>query len=294
VRFRRQIQQNTILSDLRFKALETVTDTIASGDYKVSVKGKDKEILGPLALNINKMAESLDYSFTTINEWLNKKDDFINITAHELRTPLTTIKMALQYLKNAGANHSGWDEKAKFFIEKANSQTDKLTRILMDTFESSKITARAIPLDLTVFPIDGVLRESIELLTADNDRKIILSGDQHVLVKADKLKTEQVVNNLLSNAIKYSSSGAVVLATMRELAETVEVRIRDFGIGIPKEKLPLVFERYFRVEDGHKTGSGMGLGLYICKGIIEQHGGRIGAESELHEGTTIWFTLPKA
>jgi signal transduction histidine kinase len=293
VRFRRRIQHDTILSNARFKTIQTVTDAIASGNYKISVAGKDKESLGALANNFNKMAESLDYSFTTINEWLKKKDDFINITAHELRTPLTTIKVALQYLDKAGANNLRADEKVGFFIRKANTQTDKLTRILNDIFESSKISARAIPLDRTIFPIAEVLRETIELLTANNQRKFIISGDQDVFVNADKLKIEQVVNNVFSNAIKYSPRESVVLVTIHDLVKTVEIRVKDFGIGIPKEKLPLVFERYFRVEDG-QNNSGMGLGLYISKGIIEQHGGQVGVESELHEGTTIWFTLPKA
>ncbi|MBS1527496.1 MAG: CHASE3 domain-containing protein [Bacteroidetes bacterium] len=293
VRFRRKVQQDSILSNLRFNAIQTITDAIASGNYKVAVADKDKEILGPLANNINKMAESLDYSFTTINEWLNKKDDFINITAHELRTPLTTIKAALQYLNNTTTEKLGADDKARFFIAKAYTQTDKLAKLLSDIFESSKIAARTIPLHRTIFPIAEILRDSIDILTTNNDRKFILLGDLEVFVKADKLKLEQVVNNIFSNAIKYSPPYTVVVVTIHDLVETLEIRVKDFGIGIPKEKLPLIFERYFRVEDD-QNNSGIGLGLYISKGIIEQHGGHIGVESELHEGTTIWFTLPKA
>jgi signal transduction histidine kinase len=132
--------------------------------------------------------------------------------------------------------------------------------------------------------------ESIRLMPLQH--LIVLENNAYVDYVGDYYRLEQVLNNLISNAVKYSSRGSQILVTSALKDDSIIVSIRDFGIGIAKENIDRLFDRYFRVENNSMLYDGLGLGLFISSEIIKRHGGRIWTESELGKGSTFYFQLP--
>jgi signal transduction histidine kinase len=294
VKFRRELQQHGIVTNNRIHIIQSVTAQVAGGNYAVQIVGQERDILGNLSDDINRMTNALDESFGRLREWMDKKDEFINITAHEFRTPLTSIQATLQFM---GRLKSGNEEVRKLspFIEKANNQIKKLTGILKDLLDVSRINSNNLIFTLSYFNITQAIKEQIEEIEIGNtSQDFVLSGEKDLLVHADQSKIMQVVANLLSNAVKYSFPGSPIRITISVINRMARVSVSDEGKGISANKLPFVFDRYFRVEETSKNYSGMGLGLFIAKEIVEQHGGAIGVGSTVGKGTTFWFTLPLA
>ncbi|WP_207426152.1 CHASE3 domain-containing protein [Pedobacter sp. SYSU D00535] len=290
----RDLQRKSIETERRLKIIQGVADRVAAGDYSVRLNEKQSDILGNLATNLNSMAISLEYSFNAIKELMIKKDDFISIAAHELKTPLTSIKAYLQFIGRAKLE-SEEGKKVYPFIAKANEQTNRLTNIIKDLLDVARINEGQLALSKIVFSMrEAVLEVADEIFYSIKTHELVLEGEPDLFVEADKLRIEQVLVNLISNAIKYSPGSHKIIVEVKQTGPFVRVSVRDFGIGIPKEKLPLVFERYFRVEESSQNYGGMGLGLYISKGIVEKHGGSIGVISNEGRGSTFWFTLPAA
>ena len=122
--------------------------------------------------------------------------------------------------------------------------------------------------------------------------QLIVEGERDVIVNADRNRLEQVLVNLISNAVKYSSGADKVLIRVEKLDEDVKISITDFGIGIPQNKIPLIFDRFYRVDEKSQRYAGLGLGLYISAEIVRRHNGHINIESKEDEGSTFWFRLP--
>ena len=221
----------------------------------------------------------------------NKKDEFISVASHELRTPLTSIKASLQLLSmliNKG-NDLG---KVIFFLNKADSNVNKLTRLIEDLLDVSRIEEGQLMLNRSDFNISKLVDDVIEQFKLSGAHEIIITGQKDLIVNADIQKIEQVLVNLLNNAIKYAPDSKKIQINIEAEMHKAKVSIQDFGIGISKEKLPYLFDRYYRVENMGNQFSGMGLGLYICSEIIKKHGGDVGVESVLHKGSTFWFSMP--
>lgn len=292
MKLQQALQRKNIETDKRITIIQQVADKISLGNYEVRIQEEDSDILGNLATNMNRMAESLEYSFNTLKELMLKKDDFISIAAHELKTPLTSIKAYLQFIGRVKLEH---DEARKVypFVSKANVQVNRLTGIIKDLLDVARINEGQLGLHLTYFSLrDAILEASEELFNSIKTHELILEGYPDIVVEADKFRIEQVLINLISNGIKYSPDANRIIAEIKQEDEFVRVSIRDFGIGIPKEQVAMIFERYFRVEQTSQNYSGMGLGLYISKGIIERHGGRMGVSSKQGSGSVFWFTIP--
>ena len=170
---------------------------------------------------------------------------------------------------------------------------NKLQQLIYDLLDVSKIQSNQMYLNLTEFDVDNFIDETItEFQNVAGDHKILRkgSGINHS-IQADRQRLEQVLTNLLSNASKYSpdSKEIIVYTEMRDYE--LLVRVRDFGLGIAKEELNKVFERFYRTKTNSILISGFGLGLYICKDIIKRHHGKIWAESD-DSGTSFYFSLP--
>ncbi|WP_207423189.1 sensor histidine kinase [Desertivirga brevis] len=292
VQLQKILQQEKIETDKRIKLIEDIAHQVSLGNYQLRLDEKESDILGSLAASLNRMTSSLEYSFNAINELMAKKDDFISIAAHELKTPLTSIKAYLQFI---GRVKLGPDEGRRIypFVSKANIQVNKLTTIIRDLLDVTRINEGALPLQESEFSIrEAILEVFEELFNSIKTHELIIEGEPDICVKADKFRIEQVLINLITNAVKYSPDKNKVIAQVIQLDGFVKVSIRDFGIGIAKEQLPFIFERYFRVEQTSQNFSGLGLGLYISKGIISKHGGEMGVNSTIGEGSFFWFTLP--
>jgi len=227
--------------------------------------------------------------YVQLKELNTKKDEFIGLASHELKTPLTSITGYLQILAQRVT-----DEKHKMFLQKTQLQVSKLTSLVNDLLDVSKIEAGKLYFAQEDFNIRTVVESAIELIAHANSRHTITldSSVSDCIVKGDPHRIEQVVINLLTNAIRYSPGKTQVEVYLTCDACEVRVGIKDFGMGIASEKLPHIFSRYYRVDEGSSGVSGLGIGLYLCSEIINRHNGKIWAESELNVGSTFWFSFP--
>lgn len=218
-----------------------------------------------------------------------KKDEFIGLASHELKTPLTSITAYLQVL-----GRSQTDDNSRKFVSKSINQVNKLSALVSDLLDISKIEAGKLQMFLEEFDIRAVLDEAIELIESSNvDHQITLKTNvDHLAVNGNAQRIEQVIINLLTNAIKYSSSEYKIEVSLEYSDNVVKIGVKDNGIGLEQDKLLHIFSRFYRVDGLSPHMSGLGIGLYISKEIIERHHGKIWVESEHGKGSTFWFTLP--
>lgn len=225
---------------------------------------------------------------------LNKKDEFISIASHELKTPITSLKAALQMIERI-TMHKEEMKPAHVFVQKGIKQVDKLIELIKDLLEVTKIQAGKLELKKTKFVLDELIAECCEELQVHSEKhQLFVKGDKDVTVYADRNRLEQVLINLVSNAIKYSPSAQKVVIKVNKIDKAIKISITDFGIGIPKDKLEFLFDRFYRVDDASQRYAGLGLGLYISAEIVNRHSGHINVESIQGEGSTFWFTIPDA
>lgn len=245
-----------------------------------------------LVISISAQAAiSLDNAklFEEVKELNDKKDEFIGLASHELKTPLASISGYLQILSKMIS-----DERTGKFLDKAYTQVTRLTSLVNDLLDVSKIEAGKLQLGEGTFDLKSIIDEAIELTqhTAGKHAIAFTGSTSPCLIKGDAQRIEQVVVNLLSNAIKYSPSADRVEVGLDCSPEEVKVWVRDFGPGIGADKLKNIFARFYRIDDASPNISGLGIGLYLAHEIVTRHGGKIWAESELAVGSTFYFTLP--
>jgi len=219
----------------------------------------------------------------------DKKDEFIGLASHELKTPLTSITGYLQIL-----NRQIIDERAKKFMAKTIQQVKRLSGLVSDLLDVSKIEAGKLQLTKEVFDIRQVADDAVELIQHSNQtHTIIFKTDVESLeLYGDPQRMEQVIINLLTNAIKYSPQAKNVEVRLTHTVDEMQMSVKDFGIGIPADKLQHVFSRFYRVEDLNPNISGLGIGLYISHEIVSRHGGKLWVESVLGEGSVFRLSLP--
>lgn len=221
-----------------------------------------------------------------------RKNDFIAMVSHELRTPLTLLQAHIQMIEaKAKKAH---DNPNILSLEKALVQVKKMNLMVNGFLNVSSFGAGKIYLNLQVFQIDALLDEIVEEMTLiTSSHTITLRDCPKLSIKADREKIGQVINNFLSNAIKYSSTGKNIDVLCKELNGSVEISIKDEGVGIKPEDQKKLFSRYHRIENAHTQKiSGFGLGLYLSAEIIQRHNGKVWVESEIGKGSTFYFSLP--
>lgn len=218
----------------------------------------------------------------------DKKDEFIGLASHELKTPLTSIQAYLQIL-----NGNLSEERRKEFVQKAAQQVKKLNSLVSDLLDISKIEAGELRIDPASFDLYQLTRDATELIKAANPQyQLNFNSDVDVLVvHGDAQRIEQVILNLLTNAVRYSGNSREIDVSLSMAEGAARLAVRDRGIGIPAGQLEQIFSRFYRVGE-NKQISGLGLGLYLSKQIIDRHNGRIWAESEPGKGSVFYFTLP--
>jgi two-component system CheB/CheR fusion protein len=221
-----------------------------------------------------------------------QKDDFIGIASHELKTPVTSIKAYAEVLQLKFMQLK--DKDSAQLAKKMEKQVDRLTFLINDLLDITKISEGQLQLNLSSFDINALVREkSEEIQRIATGHKIILKLGRPRKVWGDKERTGQVVLNILSNAVKYSPKGKRVIISTEADKENVTVSIQDFGVGIDMELRKKIFDRFFRLNDEqHKNFPGMGLGLYIAAELIRKQDGKIWVNSTKGKGSTFHFTLP--
>jgi PAS domain S-box-containing protein len=236
---------------------------------------------------------------TALKEAEALKDEFVGIAAHELRTPLAVLKgfadMLLRQTRHGrGPALADWQQEALGEIEHATERLVSLTEDLLDVtrLQAGRLKLHRVPTDVG----ELAQRVATHLQQTTKQHHLQVQIPQHALVaNVDPERTEQVLSNLIGNAIKYSPQGGDVLITLQadEVTHMACISIKDSGIGIPLHQRAQIFGRFMRADNAQAWGiGGTGLGLYLCRELVEQHGGRIWFESEEGAGSTFWLTLP--
>ncbi len=230
---------------------------------------------------------------TEIREMQRMKEEFTAIISHELRTPLTSVKAFL-----SGFSLGIYGESKPELLKRVagiDSSVDRLMRLINDLLDSEKMASGMLTISCSPVDFQEVIASSLHSVREfAESRKVQISVQMcEAAVDGDYDRLVQVMVNLLSNAIKYSPSGGKVEIACHLDDNILRVTIRDRGPGIPEESQSLIFERFHRIEsDSLQQKGGTGLGLCLCKYIIEKHGGSIGVESIIGQGSTFWFQLP--
>jgi two-component system sensor histidine kinase/response regulator len=220
-----------------------------------------------------------------------KKDEFISIASHELKTPLTSVKGYVQLLGRS--IDKGDIETVKKHLSKAQVQLDKLNDLIADLLDISKIESGKLKFNKKYFNVDQVLDNVIEVMhQANPEFTIVRKGKAPKEIYGDEMRIEQVIINFLTNAIKYSPGTDEVQVNVQVREDMLYLGVRDYGIGIDPELQKNVFEKFYRVEETAIHFQGLGIGLYISAEIINRHGGEVGVQSELGNGSEFYFTLP--
>lgn len=227
---------------------------------------------------------------TAYKELQQQKDDFISIASHELKTPITSLKASLQLLERMKDKPSPiWGK----LVSQSNRSMAKISGLVEDLLNVSKMGFGHMQLNKKQFTVGRLLEDCCQQMSPNGAPELLLQGDLDAIVVADEHRIEQVVVNFVGNAIKYAPDEKTIVLKVEDLGSSVKVSVSDTGPGIPKEKLPHLFERYFRADQSGAQVSGLGLGLYISAEIIGRHDGEIGVDSIEGKGSTFWFILPK-
>jgi PAS domain S-box-containing protein len=233
--------------------------------------------------------------FKEAQEALRARDQFLAVAAHELRSPLTSTKGFAQLLLRRAERSPGGDEWLAP-LRTIDNQVNKVVTLVNRLLDVSRIQEHRLQLQIERGDLLAVVREAVAdaQLAAEGHRIVLESEAREVIGDWDRTRVGQVLANLLDNAVKYSPSGSDIVVTVRADDEQAVVSVEDHGSGITPEARARLFERYFRTDAASRSGSeGMGLGLYVAKGIIDAHGGDMWVASELGRGSTFSFSLPR-
>ena len=211
--------------------------------------------------------------------------EFMTMVAHELRNPVGAIRGYAQLMRRRGT----YSESA---VETIMSQADHLTRLIDDLLTASRMESDRLDLRLAELDLVAEAHAAAEHRRAERPTIRVEAPPGPISVLADRQRLGQVLANLLTNAVKYSPSDSGILLRVTHTANEAAVAVVDRGVGIPREALPHLFDRFYRVPGTAQKAQGLGLGLYITRQIVESHGGRIGVESEPGRGSTFTVTLP--
>lgn len=229
------------------------------------------------------------------NEQFRK--EFLQNLSHEFKTPVFAIQGFVDTLLQGAMNDP---EVNKKFLEKTSRNVERLTNLINDLDEISRLERGELVISKTNFIIQDIVRDVYETLSARAEDmgihcSIKKGCEAPLMVRGDKEKIRQVLNNLVENSIRYGRQGGNIVASMYNTdGRTILVEISDDGIGIPEKYLPRIFERFYRTDEGRRIDvTGSGLGLAICKHIVEAHGQTIHVRSTENVGTTVGFTLEK-
>ena len=225
------------------------------------------------------------------------KSEFVAVVSHEIRTPLTSVKGAVELL--ADEHYFRNSEQQVKLLTIAHANAERLLVLINDILDFSRLESSSLPMSLELQRVEPIVTQITQnLRTQLEERRIQLEtvlSPELPDVMIDGVRIAQVLTNLMSNAIKFSPPGGRIEVTAEPWNGVVRVGVRDQGEGITPQDLPKLFRKFSQIDSSAtRKAGGAGLGLVICKGIVEQHGGEIAVESTPGQGSTFYFTLPPA
>ena len=268
------------------RRISAAVKEFAKGNFKKRVDYSSKNELGELARNINDMASSLD-------NLENSRKGFISDVTHELRTPLTTISGFVGGIIDGTIPEESRNE----YLEVVLSESKRLSRLITNLVQVTKIENGEIKPQRTNFDINELVRQTLikfEMMVTPRNIEVSLSIPEGiVLVNADKDNISQVLINLINNAVKFTPDGGRLSIDVSVKKDKVHVSVENSGPGIDENELKYIWDRFYKGDKSRgEDRTGMGLGLYIVKRIIDLHGENITAKSEKDKNTVFEFTLP--
>lgn len=299
-----ELRSRTIMEALRLHELTELVDILGT---QKQVLGRELKIARPHErwLQVNGSAIFDDSShrhgtilvfhdLTRLKKLERTRQEFVANVSHELRTPLSLIKGYVETLLDGAKDNP---EVSGKFLQTIDRNAERLRLLIEDLLTISELESGRVKLNLQSVPLHALTEKVLGDFRSRADAKQMGLVDQvpELRVRADADRLEQVLCNLVDNAIKYGrSQGHVWVTAQPAEAGQIQVSIQDDGPGIPRESLERIFERFYRVDKARsREQGGTGLGLSIVKHIVQGHGGRAWAKSELGHGATFYFTLPQ-
>jgi signal transduction histidine kinase len=273
--------------------------TIASNVAVAIDNAKNYQALETLADGLEQRIKARTQDLQSANERLQEldrlKSAFVSIVSHELRTPMTSIKGLIENMMDGLTGELS--ERQNFYLGRVKHNIERLTRMINDLLDLSRIEAGHVELQTTNINTGSIAREVVEMLMPMAEEKSLTLAANIIepipLIQGDRDKLIQIFTNLTNNAIKFTPpSGTVTVKVEYHTEGYIHACVTDTGCGIPSDELETVFESFYRSQSANLKERGTGLGLAITKSLVELHGGTIGVESTLGEGSQFWFTLP--
>lgn len=268
--------------------------------YSAPARSEDGRLYGRIwyfrdMTDRKRLEEELKAQNEELKELDRLKSSFVDSVSHELRTPLTSIKGYAEFLEDEIAGSLSADQHG--FVAQIVAGASRLERLVDDLLDFARMEAGTFKLAVRDFDLRQMLVRVVESFRPQAMERMLTIETSvppdSVRVSADPGRIEQVIMNLMSNALKFNSPNGHVIVRLVASGAAVRVEIQDTGQGVAPDKLPRLFERFYQVDPSMtRAAGGAGLGLSISRALIEAHGGRIGVESALGEGSRFWFELP--
>lgn len=271
-----------------------IAEQLTSGDLlqRMEVKGQDE--IARLGNAFNEMADTLEQQITRLENLSRVQQRFVSDVSHELRTPLTTIRMASDVIFSAREN---FDPVIARSAELLLSQIDRFENLLSDLLEVSRFDAEVATLALDRVDVNALVRrcaDDLGLISKDSDSQLHIDApESNIIIDADPRRVERIMRNLLANAVDHSE-GKPIDVIVRANESSVSIAVRDYGVGLAKQHVERVFDRFWRADPSRsRIRGGTGLGLSIAREDAELHEGGIKVWGEIGEGSNFVLTLPR-
>lgn len=263
-----------------------------SADILALQKYNQADFKGSYFLEIDELAKTLNKATNKLSQIEELRKDLVANMSHDIKTPLTMIKAYAEMIRDISFND---DKKRNEHLQIIIQEVDYLDNLVKDMRELSKMQTGNYLLNLSNFDIIKALNLTLDLLKYlidKNDLKIIIHANSSLIVYADEIKIKQVMANFLSNAIKHSYDGGNIDIYIKQTIDGVSFQVQDYGIGIAKEDLPYIWDRYYKIDKKFQRNiHSSGLGLAICKAILDSHHARYGCKTKKGEGSLFYFEL---
>ena len=274
-------------------AVDYVTKPFDSFELRARVRAalRTKQLQDQLATMNLELEERVDQRTEEIKQLLEQKDAFVNQLSHDLKTPLTPLVALLPMVAERTE-----DVESKKMLDLIMNNVDYMRNLTERTLQLAQLNSPEVSLRVEKVDLASEIRNTIESLSSvfkENGIEIVNNTTMPLDIEADRMLIKELIHNLVSNTIKYTNGDGVVTFGSFLKDDNVEISIKDTGIGMTIEQQKRIFEEFYKADDSRTDRSSTGLGLTICKRIVENHGGSIRAESQgSGHGTSVHFTLP--